>query len=237
LQPALASHQRSYTMPASDLDPENPGGEANGGAGAADKSGTPANIGSSPNPPQPPVKPHSRARPALLLALLAAVAAWFGYDSAQQPPAARTPATAVALDAAGGWWNVAGDRYLELAWEGRRATLWDYSDSDSGVESAGTWRATDQTVVVQVSGAAGGLTQEYEIVGNDAELFLAPAPVSTAKLLDSWIADHGDQDDEDVDPGHSVSREAVWRPHHFSWHQRLHLHHSRLRPHARGHGA
>ncbi len=141
-------------------------------------------------------------------------------------PPERQP-NAVALDAAGGWWNVAGDRYLELDWEGRRATLWDYSDSESGVESAGTWRATDQTIVVEVSGAAGSLTREYEVVGNDAELFLAPAPVSTAKLLDSWIADHGNQDDEDVGPGHSVSREAVWRPHHGAGHPRLHLHHSR----------
>jgi hypothetical protein len=225
-------------MPASDLHPENPGGEANGGAGAAHESGPPANAGSS-HLPQAPEKPHHRARPVLLLALLAAVAAWFAYDSAQQTPAARTPANAVALDAAGGWWNVAGDRYLELDWEGRRATLWDYSDSDSGVESAGAWRATDQTIVVQVSGAAGSLTQEYEVVGNDAELFLAPTPVSTAKLLDSWIADHGNQDDEDVDPGHSVSREAVWRPHHHPWHQRLHLYRSRSRahPHALGRGA
>jgi hypothetical protein len=225
-------------MPASDPHPEKRGGEANGGLEAPAESGPAANTGLlSPHLPQAPDKPYSRARPVLLLALLAAVAAWFAYDSAQPTPAARTPANAVALDAAGGWWNVAGDRYLELDWEGRRATLWDYSDSDSGVESAGTWRATDQTIVVQVSGAAGSLTQEYEVVGNDAELFLAPTPVSTAKLLDSWIADHGNQDDEDVGPGHSVSREAVWRPHHRAGHQRLHLHHSRSRPHALGHGA
>ena len=224
-------------MPASDLHPENSGGEANGEAGAPDGSGPPASTGSSPQPPQTPDKRRSRARPVLLLALLAAVAAWFGYDSAQQTPAARTPANAIALDAAGGWWNVAGDRYLELDWEGRRATLWDYSDSENGVESAGTWRATDQTILVQVSGAAGSLTQEYEVVGNDAELFLAPAPVSTARLLDSWIADHDNQNDEDVGPGRSVSREAVWRPHHHAWHQRLHPHHSRSSSHAPGHGA
>jgi hypothetical protein len=224
-------------MPASELHPEKPGGEANGEAGAPDESGPAANTVLSPDPPQAPDRQHRNARPALLLALLAAVAAWFAYDSAQQTPGARTPGSAVALDAAGGWWNVAGDRYLELDWEGRRATLWDYSDSDSGVESAGTWRATDQTIVVQVSGAAGSLTQEYELVGNDAELFLAPAPLSTAKLLDSWIADHGNEDDEDVGPGHSVSREAVWRPHHHPGHQRLHLHHSRSGPRGLGHGA
>jgi hypothetical protein len=172
----------------------------------------------------------------LLLFLLAAVAVWFAYDSTQQTPAARTPAEAVALDAAGGWWNVGGDRYLELEWEGRRATLWDYSDSDSGVESAGRWRATDQTIVVEVSGAAGSLTREYEVVGNDAELFLAPTPVATAKLLDSWIADHGSQDEEDVGPGHSVSREAVWRPHYRAG-QRLHLQHSRSLLHVPRHGA
>ena len=222
-------------MPASDLHPEKTGGEANGETEAVGESGTPPDAALPPHPPQTPCKPHNRARPVLLLALLAAVATWFAYDSARQTPAARTPAEAVALDAAGGWWNVAGDRYLELDWEGRRATLWDYSDSESGVESIGTWRATDQTIVVQVSGAAGSLTREYEVVGNDAELFLAPAPVSTAKLLDSWIADHGDQEDEDVGPGHSVSREAVWRPRHLP--RQPHLHHSHSRPHALGHGA
>jgi hypothetical protein len=223
-------------MPASELDHEKRGGEANG-AGTPDQSGPSAETGASPHLLQTSDKPHKRARPVLLLALLAAVAAWFAYDSAQQTPAARTPGNAVALDAAGGWWNVAGDRYLELDWEGRRATLWDYSDSDSGVESAGTWRATDQTIVVQVSGAAGNLNQEYEVIGNDSELFLAPAPASTAKLLDSWIADHGNQDDEDVGPGHSVSHEAVWRPHHHHGHQHLHLRRSRSRLHTLEPGA
>jgi hypothetical protein len=221
-------------MPASDLHPERRGGEASE-AGAPNESGPPARTRSSPRPPQTFDKRQSPARLVLLLALLAAVAAWFGYDSAQQTPAARSPANAVALDAAGGWWNVTGDRYLELDWEGRRATLWDYSDSDDGVESAGTWRATDQTIVVQVSGAAGSLTREYEVVGNDAELFLAPAPVSTARLLDSWIADHDSQNDDEVGPGRSVSREAVWRPRHHPWHQRFQ--HSRSRSHAHGRGA
>jgi hypothetical protein len=213
-------------MPASDLDPKNSSGAANRAAPAPDQSGPPVDTASPPPLAPGPAKPHERARPVLLLVLLAAVAVWFAYDSAQQTPAARTAAEAVALDAAGGWWNVGGDRYLELEWEGRRATLWDYSDSDSGVESAGRWRATDQTIVVEVSGAAGSLTREYEVVGNDAELFLAPTPVATAKLVDSWIADHGNQDEEDVGPGHSVSREAVWRPHHRASHQRRHLHHS-----------
>jgi hypothetical protein len=224
-------------MPASDLHPRNSNAEASNGAPAPDKSGPPVDTASSPHPSQAPAKPRNRARPVLLLLLLGAIAVWFAYDSTQQTPAARTPADAVALDAAGGWWNVGGDRYLELEWEGRRATLWDYSDSDSGVESAGRWRATDQTIVVDVSGAAGSLTREYEVVGNDAELFLAPSPVATAKLLDSWIADHGTQDEEDVGPGHSVSREALWRPHYRAWHQGLHLHPSRSRPHAPRHGA
>ena len=224
-------------MPASDLHPRNSSAEAGGGAPTPDKSGSALDTAASPQFPPAPAKHHSRARPVLLLLLLAAVAVWFAYDSTQQTPAARTAAEAVALDAAGGWWNVGGDRYLELEWEGRRATLWDYSDSDSGVESAGRWRATAQTVVVEVSGAAGSLTREYEVVGNDAELFLAPAPVATAKLLDSWIADHGNQDEEDVGPGHSVSREAVWRPPHRTWHQRLHLHHWRSGWHAAGRGA
>jgi hypothetical protein len=211
-------------MSAPDLDTEKAGGEVHSRTNAPDVSDAPADT-ASPVQPLQTAKPHSRARPVLLLMLLGAIAAWFAYDSAQQTPAARTPANGVAMDAAGGWWNAAGDRYLGLDWEGRRATLWDYSASDSGVESTGTWRATDQTVFVEVSGDAGSLTQEYEIIGNDAELFLAPAPVSTARLLDSWIADHGGQDDEDVSPGHSVSREAAWRPHHHV--QRHHPQHSR----------
>jgi hypothetical protein len=166
----------------------------------------------------PPGRPPSRTRVVLLLVLLACVAGWFAYDSSQPTPAARSPSDAIALDAAGGWWNVLGDRYLELQWEGRRATLWDYTASESGVESTGSWRTTDQTVLVEVSGTAGNLAQEYEVIGNDAELFLAPAPAAKAKLLDSWIADHGDQEDENVSPGHSVSREAAWRPRRHSNH-------------------
>ncbi len=220
-------------MPAPDSLRDRTGGEANGGTGAPGGSGPPADPALSPHPPPGP--PHSRARLVLLLALLAAVAAWLAYDSAQQTPAARTPSDGIALDAAGGWWSIAGDRYLELDWEGRRATLWDYSASDSGVESSGTWRTTDHTVLVQLSGAAGSLAQEYEVVGNDAELFLAPAPVATARLLDSWIADHGNEDDEDVGPGHSVSHEAAWRPHHHAKRQRAHHLHSRH--HTRGLGA
>ena len=188
--------------------PAEPGGPPKDSAGTTAETATPPPSG----------RPPSRTRVVLLLVLLACVAGWFAYDSSQTTPAARNPAEAVALDAAGGWWNVLGDRYLELQWEGRRATLWDYTASESGVESTGSWRTTDQTVFVQVSGAAGSLAQEYEVIGNDAELFLAPAPVASAKLLDSWIADHGDQEDDDVSPGHSVSREAAWRPHRHSHH-------------------
>jgi hypothetical protein len=195
-----------------------------------DGSTPPADTPSSPGPPETPGAPRSRARLVLLLALLAGVAAWLAYDSGQQTPAARTPADGIALDAAGGWWNVAGDRYLELDWEGRRATLWDYSVSESGVESTGSWRTTENTVVVQVSGAAGSLTQEYEVVGNDAELFLAPAPVASARLLDSWIADHGSEESEDVDPGHSASREAAWHLRHHP--NRQPTHHLRSTHHA-----
>lgn len=196
-------------------------------AGAPDGSGPPAIKAAH--------KRHSRARLAVLLALLAGVVAWLAYDYAQQAPTAPKPADGTALDAAGGWWNVLGNRYLELDWEGRRATLWDYSASDSGVESTGNWRTAERTIRVEVSGAAGSLNQEYEVVGTDAELFLAPAPASTARLLDSWVADHGDEDDEDPGPGHSVSREAAWRPHPHPGHH--HPHHSRSRPRAVGHGA
>jgi len=188
----------------------------------------PAEPGGPPNDPAetttgaaaapPPRPPPTRTRVVLLLVLLACVAGWFAYDSSQTTPAARSPAEGVALDAAGGWWNVLGDRYLELQWEGRRATLWDYTASESGVESTGVWRTTDQSVFVQVSGAAGSLAQEYEVVGNDAELFLAPVPAAKAKLFDSWIADHGDDEDDNASPGQSVSREATWRPHRHSQH-------------------
>ena len=206
-------------MQVSDLYPEKPVGDG-GTKGKAASGGSPADAAQRQAPLQSLRKPDSRARPVLLLGLLAAVGAWLAYDSAQQTPAARTQASSAALNAAGGWWNVAGDRYLELDWEGRRATLWDYSETESGVESDGTWRSGGQTILVEVSGAAGSLTQEYEVVGNDAELFLAPTPLSTARLVDSWIADHGNEDDEDVGPGHSVSREAVWQPHHYAGHPR-----------------
>ena len=114
------------------------------------------------------------------------------------------------MDVSGGWWSIAGDRYLQLDWDGRRATLWDYSASDKGVRSTGGWRTTDHTVTVHVNGAAGELSQEFELVGNDAEAFLAPAPAASAKLLDSWIADHGDDDDEETPQG-PKSVQAAWR--------------------------
>src|SRR5262245_12511518 len=155
----------------------------------------PSQPGAPPNDPAetttqaaaapPPGPPPNRTRLVVLLVLLACVAGWFAYDSLQTTPAARSPAQGVALDATGGWWNVLGDRYLELQWEGRRATLWDYTASETGVESTGSWRTTDQTVIIQVSGAAGSLAQEYEVVGNDAELFLAPVPAEKERLLDS----------------------------------------------------
>jgi len=197
------AHHNYKTMSAPEPLPTEPGGPPQ------DPAGTTTEAAALPPSREPP----SRTRVVLLLVLLICVAGWFAYDSSQPTPAAKSPAEAVALDAAGGWWNVLGDRYLELQWEGRRATLWDYTASESGVESTGSWRTTDQTVFVQVSGAAGSLAQEYEVVGNDAELFLAPTPAAKAKLFDSWIADHGDDEEESESPGHSVSREAAWRPH------------------------
>jgi hypothetical protein len=168
-----------------------------------------ATRGDSPAP-TPPRKRRSRPRVVAILLLLAGVLGWLTYEDAQQAPAEPTSADALALDAAGGWWNVAGDRYLELEWEGRRASQWDYSASESGEESTGSWHTTERTVVVQVSGPGGNLMQEFELIGNDTEMFLAPAPASSAKLLESWIADHGD-DEEEVSPRDSTSREAVWQ--------------------------
>src|SRR5262249_53199316 len=76
----------------------------------------------------------------------------------------------------------------------------------------GGWHTTKDTVIVQVSGAAGELAQELEPVGNDAEMFLAPAPATRARLLDSWIAEHeeDDEDDEDMSPEGGTAREARW---------------------------
>lgn len=166
-------------------------------------------------PPKPPRQKRRRPRLVPILILLAGLLGWLAYEYAHQAPAEPTPADTLALDAAGGWWNVVGDRYLELDWEGRRASLWDYSVSENGEESTGTWRTTDRTVIVQVSGPGGNLTQEFELIGNDAEAFLAPAPASSAKLLESWIADH-DEEGEDVSPRDSKSREAAWRGDDFS---------------------
>jgi len=219
-------------MSAPDSVPEKTDGESNAGAAASRSEPSPDKALST-QPLETSRQPHSRRRLFLLFALLAAVAAWLAYDSVQPTPGARAPSESIALDAAGGWWNVTGERYLELDWEGRRATLWDYSASETGVESTGAWRTTDNTVLIQVSGAAGELSQEYEVVGNDAELFLAPAPAATARLLDSWIADHGSDDSEEVNPGHSASRQAAWRPHHHPRRQQ-HTHHSRSRHHAPG---
>ncbi len=172
-----------------------------------------ATRGDSP-PPTPPRKRRRWLRLLPILALLAGGLGWLAYEYAHQAPAEPTPADTLALDAAGGWWNVVGDRYLELDWEGRRASLWDYSVSENGEESTGTWHTTDRTVIVQVSGPGGNLMQEFELIGNDAEMFLAPAPASSAKLLESWIADHGDEDEE-RSPRDSRSREAAWRRYDF----------------------
>jgi hypothetical protein len=59
----------------------------------------------------------------------------------------------------------------------------------------------------QVRGAAGTLDQELELVGNDVEMFLAPAPSVQARWFDSWIAEHED-DDEDMSPSDSTARET-----------------------------
>jgi hypothetical protein len=184
-----------------------------------------ANAAGNP-PPRLPSKHWMRARLVPIVMLVAGLLVWLGYEYTHRAPAERAPADSLALEAVGPWWNVIGDRYLELDWEGRRASLWDYTSSEEGVESTGTWSATDTVVTVHVSGKAGELTQQYELVGNDAELFLAPKPVDKARLLDSWIADHGDDDDE-TSPKDSMSRETTWHPHSRGRprHMRHHRHH------------
>ena len=143
-----------------------------------------------------------------LLGVTIGMALWIGYRYGYQAVAERNGDEQLALDVVGGWWNVAGDRYLELDWEGRRARLWDYSASETGLQSQGSWRATAATVIVDVTGAAGSLKREFEMVGNEAELFLAPTPVENARLLDAWIADHGEDEQAPVQAG---PREAGWR--------------------------
>jgi hypothetical protein len=177
-------------------------------------------------PPRPPSKHRMRARLVPIVVLVAGLLAWAGYEYAHKAPAERAPADSLALEAVGAWWNVIGDRYLELDWEGRRASLWDYSSSEEGVESTGTWSASETVVTIHVSGKAGELTQQYELVGNDAELFLAPKPIDKARLLDSWIADHGD-DEDDSSPKDSMSHETSWHHPHTRGRPRYMRHHHR----------
>jgi hypothetical protein len=165
---------------------------------------------SEPDSPSQPVRRGLRrvAGLALLTALLAAL----GYYSTRSTTTQQAaPGNKLAFEAAGGWWNITGDRYLDLEWEGRRAVLWDYTSSETGVTSTGTWRTTQNTLIVQVSGPAGELAQEFELVGNDVEAFLAPSPASTAKLMDCWIADHGDDEEDSTPPG-PTPQEALWHP-------------------------
>lgn len=172
-------------------------------------------------------KNRTRARLIPIAVLVAGLLAWLGYEYTHKAPAERAPADSLALEAVGAWWNVIGDRYLQLDWEGRRASLWDYSSSEEGIESTGTWSATETVVTVHVSGKAGEFTQQYELVGNDAELFLAPKPLDNAKLLDSWIADHGEDDDESS-PKDSMSRETSWHPRASGHPRHVRSHHRRL---------
>ena len=142
----------------------------------------------------------------VIVTLLAISGGWFAYAYLSGTEAAPDSEDKLALSIIGGWWNIAGDRHLTLEWEGRRATLHDYAKSDAGVESVGSWRTSKDTVTVHVRGAAGELTQELELVGNDAEMFLAPAPAKQARLIDCWISDH--DDDEDMSLPDSTAHEV-----------------------------
>jgi hypothetical protein len=146
-------------------------------------------------------------RAVVVVVLLSLGAGWLAHAYLSRAEPEPDAEDALALSIIGGWWNISGDRHLTLEWEGRRAWLRDYSKSDAGAESTGTWRTTKNNVMVHVTGAAGELKLELELVGNDAEMFLAPAPAAQARLLDSWIADH-DEDDEDMSPSDSTAREA-----------------------------
>ena len=139
--------------------------------------------------------------------LFGAAAIWLAHSYWSRAEPEPDSEDALALDIIGGWWNITGDRHLALEWEGRRATLHDYSRSEAGAESVGSWRTTKNIVIVHVSGAAGTFDQELELVGNDVEIFLAPTPSVQARLFDSWIAEHED-DDEDMSPSDSTARET-----------------------------
>jgi hypothetical protein len=156
---------------------------------------------------RPPAARHRILRALIFVVVLGLPASWIAYDYLIHSARAPQPADALTVNAVGRWWNISGDRYLALEWEGQRAWLRDYTNSDSGVVSAGSWRTAKDIVIVHVTGDAGELTQELELVGNDAEMFLAPAPAARARLLDSWIADH-DDDDEDMSPPGSTAREV-----------------------------
>jgi hypothetical protein len=164
----------------------------------------PAPGGSAP----PPRRLSRRTLRALVVIVLLLIGAgWLAHAYLSRAEPEPDAEDALALSIIGGWWNISGDRHLTLEWEGRRAWLRDYSQSDAGVESTGSWRTTKNNVIVDVTGAAGELKLELELIGNDAEMFLAPAPAAQARLLDSWIADH-DDDDEDMSPSDSTAREA-----------------------------
>jgi hypothetical protein len=175
-----------------------------------DSGGNSEQPNHSPPPPDGPSRRRFKlGRWIFSIGLLTGVAGWLAYHYTHHAVADRAGDEQLALDVVGGWWNVVGDRYLELDWEGRRAILRDYSVSEDGVESVGSWRTTSQTIVIEVNGKAGRMAQELEIIGNEAELFLAPVPVSGAKLMDCWIADHGDEQ-EDAPPSSPSAREAAW---------------------------
>ena len=149
----------------------------------------------------------SKLRAAVIFALLSLLATtWLAraYLSRAEPEPDNDDT--LALSIIGGWWSISGERHLALEWEGRRASLRDYSTSEAGAQSTGSWRTTKTTVIVHVAGAAGEITQELELVGTDAEMFRAPMPAAQARLVDSWIADHA-EDDEDMSPD-STAREA-----------------------------
>ena len=142
-----------------------------------------------------------------LSVLSVCASAWLAHRYRSAAELAADADDTLALSVIGGWWNIVGDRQLVLEWEGYRATLIDYSASDAGVESTGTWHTIKDHVIVRVQGAGGALDRTFELVGNESELFLAPAPSAQARLLESWVADH-DDDAEDMSPSDSPARET-----------------------------
>jgi len=83
----------------------------------------------------------SELRTAVIFALLSlAATTWLARAYLSRAEAEPDNDDTLALSIVGGWWSISGERHLALEWEGRRASLRDYSTSEAGAQSTGSWR-------------------------------------------------------------------------------------------------